>query len=122
MDEINFSLSLYLVDRRPPEDVKSAVERALGCTLRPMVAVVPADELENRFEGTVFGVYVSLELASVWPEGNLYMIAGGTALDLHAANATKVSISSHVARMLRAHGFDKILSPREAAERNRQLQ
>ncbi len=120
MEELNFSITVYLLDPRPPAEIKPLIDQAFGCQLALEDADVPPEERENSFEGSIFGLYLSLELARQWPEGNVYRIAGGTKDGLFAPGGKMVSLNSHVIRLLRHCGFPGVMTREEFAKGDRE--
>ncbi|MFY0566319.1 hypothetical protein ACN28E_21120 [Archangium lansingense] len=120
MEELNFAMTVYLLDPRSPAEIKGQIEQAFGCQLAMEDADVPLEERENSFEGSVFGLYVSLVLARQWPEGNVYRIAGVTKKGVYAREGKMVSLDSHVIRLLRHCGFPSVMTPEEFAKGDRE--
>ncbi len=121
MEALNFAITVWLLDPRSPAEIKPLIDQAFGCQLEQEVADVPLEERENTFEGSVFGFYISLDLARrKWPEGNVYRIAGGTNLDLFAPEGKVISLDSHVIRLLHHHGFPNVMTPEEFVKGDRE--
>jgi hypothetical protein len=113
MDDVNLSFLLYVLDPRPPSEVKKHLERTLRCTMEIEKADVPLDERVDSFEADVLGLAISFRRAHSWTEGNVYRLSGSTNKHAYSSTGTKMSIDPHIARLLEHGGFTKVMS-REA--------
>jgi hypothetical protein len=113
MDDVNLSFLLYVLDLRPPSEVKEHLERIFRCTMEIEKADVPLDERMDAFEIDVLGLAISFRRAHSWTEGNVYRLSGATNRYAYSSTGAKISIDSHIARLLEHGGFTKVMS-REA--------
>lgn len=120
MEETNFSMLMYFLEPRSPAEVKALMEHVLGCQLAVEDADVPLEEREGCFEGEVFGLYVSLQLARQWPEGNVYRLSGSTKQGLYVPGGKKISLDSHMIRLLRHHGLQDVMTVEEFGKKDRE--
>lgn len=117
MNDVNLEFLIYFVDERGAREVKAELERVLDCQLAPQRATAHGDEIREAFGAKTMGLSLGLRRVSVWPEGNVYRLAGGTESGLHSPSAVEVCIDSHLARVLHHGGIAQVISPEEYAAR-----
>ena len=117
MEELNFVMTFYFLDSRPLEEMQVLIEQILGCQLRRRET---DDRIDKKtFDGQVFGISISLSLASEWLEGYVYRLSGSTLDRLCVQGGRQVFLDSHVSRLLRLHGISNIMAPSEFGKGNR---
>ena len=118
MEELNFVMTFYFLDSRPLEEMQVLVEQILGCQLRIRET---DDRIDKKtFDGQVFGISISLSLASQWSEGCVYRLSGSTLDRLYVQGGRQVYLDSHVSRLLCLHGISNIMTPAQFGEGNRE--
>ncbi len=110
MEDVNLSFLLWVIDRRSMDEMKGAIEKAMGIQLHQEASDRPLDERLDSFEVETLGLFVSLRRDPSWTEENLYRFAGGTKSRLFSTGAPNVSIDSHVARVLVRRGITQVMS------------
>lgn len=118
MEELNFGLRLYVVDDRPPEQMRVLIEQIFGFQLQ----LTENDNLigESAFSTQVFGFSFGLRLAVKWDEGYVYCLNAGTLNSIYEVEGKVVSLDSHIARLLRQYHIDTIMTPKEFGAMDKQ--
>jgi|GEM_PF-3021433 hypothetical protein len=94
-------MTFYFADSRPLAEIRTIIEKALGCTLRVYETEEYRDE--ERYRGYVFGFSIFLEYAGTWRDGFVYRLAGAARTADAYPDAPKIALDHHVMELLRRY-------------------
>ena len=117
MPPFNLAFTVFLLDPRPFDELRPALDEMFGGCFVEDLESKAAGRLE--YNNYVFGLTISCIYNESWTEGNVYRLAGGNDACCRFDTLEEVDMSFHVLHLLSRSGFARLMTFDEFRDESR---